>query len=451
MSVAPLNLAWATETHARGTSAALGEPDWLTADRLAALEKVVALPAEPNQLYITYFDLRAVDFAAVEPYPPVPSARCKADAELPQGAAAIVHVDERALVSCSLSDEAREKGLIITSLAQAAVDTPELVRELLEGGGSLPDDDAFGQVARAFHSLGIFIRVPDGVELKAPIVLRWSAGAPGFGLISRTLVSVGTNAHASIYEEQVASAEATTEAGARADSIWWGTTEVVIGDGGSLDFSAEQDFGLSTAAFVTRQSKVGKDATINWAVASVGSRLYRSRLENLLEGRGANVSQVEIQFGDGKQLFDLTSYTRHLGEDGTSDLLSKGVYTDRARGYVKGLIDIPYSGRGTDSFLGEFSMLLERTARSVTIPSLEIDQPDCRRAMHSSSVGPIDETQIFYLMSRGLSEDQARKAIVMGFLDPVVARIPLPEAQERLRERLERKWPEGTAAAGSAA
>ena len=96
-------------------------------------------------------------------------------------------------------------------------------------------------------------------------------------------------------------------------------------------------------------------------------------------------------------------------------------------------------------------MLLERTARSVTIPSLEIDQPDCRRAMHSSSVGPIDETQIFYLMSRGLSEEEARKAIVMGFLDPVVARIPLPEAQDRLRARLERKWPNGPAAVDSAA
>ena len=118
MSVAPLNLAWATQTHARETSSALGEPDWLTADRLAALDRVAALPAEPNQLYITYFDLRAVDFAAVEPYPPVPSARCKADAELPQGAAAIVHVDERALVSCSLSDEAREKGIVITGRSE---------------------------------------------------------------------------------------------------------------------------------------------------------------------------------------------------------------------------------------------------------------------------------------------------------------------------------------------
>jgi len=206
--------------------------------------------------------------------------------------------------------------------------------------------------------------------------------------------------------------------------------------------------GQVKSAFVSRQARVGANAAINWAVASVGSRLHRSRIENLLQGRGSSVKQVEIGFGDGAQLFDLTSYTRHLGEDTTSDLLSKGVFSDKARGYIKGLIDIPYEGRGTDSFLGEFSMLLHRTSRSVTIPSLEIDQPDCRRAMHSSSVAPIDETQVFYLMSRGLSENDARKAITLGFLEPVVARIPLPEAQDRLRELLERKWPE--AKAGSA-
>jgi Fe-S cluster assembly scaffold protein SufB len=449
VSVAPLNLSWATQTHARATSNALAEPDWLTADRLAALERVAQLPAEPNELFMTYLDLRAVDFAAVEPYPPTPAAECLSDAAMPHGSAALVHIDERAVVGCALSDEARDAGVIIASLAEIARDKPELVREFIEGGGSLPHDDAFGHVARALSSLGLFIHVPAGVDLPAPIVLRWSAGAPGFGLISRTVISLGANAHASIYEEQVASAEATPEAGARADSIWWGTTEIDLADGATLDFAGEQDFGPATAAFASRQSRVGKDATINWAVASVGSRLHRSRIENLLEGRGATVKQVEIGFGDGKQLFDLTSYTRHRGEDTTSDLLSKGVFTGKSRGYIKGLIDIPHSGRGTDSFLGEFSMLLQRSARSVTIPSLEIDQPDCRRAMHSSSVGPIDETQVFYLMSRGLSREAARKAIVMGFLEPVVARIPLPEAQDRLRDLMERKWP--VAAASNAA
>ncbi len=451
MSVAPLNLPWATQTHARATSIALREPDWLTADRLAALELVAQLPAEPNQLFMTYLDLRAVDFSAVEPYPPTPSAECLSDASLPDGAAALVHVDERAMIGCALSDDARAAGLYIAPLDEVARERPELIRDFIAGGASLPADDAFAQVARAFHSLGLVVHVPAGVELKAPIVLRWSAGAPGFGLISRSIIILGKGAHASVFEEQVRSSAASAQAGNRADSLWWGTTEIDLGDGSTLDFSSEQDFGPGTAAFVSRQSSVGTDATINWAVASVGSRLQRSRIENLLNGRGATVKQLEIGFGDGKQLFDLTSYTRHIGEDTTSDLLNKGVYSGTSRGYVKGLIDIPHSGRGTDSFLGEFSMLLERTARSVTIPSLEIDQPDCRRAMHSSSVGPIDETQVFYLMSRGLSREAARKAIVMGFLEPVVARIPLPAAQDRLHELLERKWPAGGARGGAAA
>ena len=105
---------------------------------------------------------------------------------------------------------------------------------------------------------------------------------------------------------------------------------------------------------------------------------------------------------------------------------------------MKGLIDIERTAVGTDSFLGEFGMnLLERKARAVAIPRLEIDQPDCRRAAHSSSVGPIDETQLFYLESRGIPPDEARKFIVLGFLEPVVARVPLAEAQDRLRELLE--------------
>jgi Fe-S cluster assembly protein SufD len=88
-------------------------------------------------------------------------------------------------------------------------------------------------------------------------------------------------------------------------------------------------------------------------------------------------------------------------------------------------------------------MNLSKDARSVAIPSLEIDQPDCRRAAHSSSVGPIDEAQLFYLESRGIPPDEARKFIVLGFLEPVVARVPLGEAQDRLRDLLEAKWAAG--------
>jgi Fe-S cluster assembly protein SufD len=118
---------------------------------------------------------------------------------------------------------------------------------------------------------------------------------------------------------------------------------------------------------------------------------------------------------------------------------------------MKGLATIDESAHGTDSFLGEFGMLLSRQARSVAIPSLEIDQPDCRRVAHASSVGPVDETQLFYLESRGLDPEEARKAIVLGYLEPVVARVPLESARERLRELLEKKWDDRIVARPTAA
>jgi Fe-S cluster assembly scaffold protein SufB len=250
-----------------------------------------------------------------------------------------------------------------------------------------------------------------------------------------------------VFEEQVPSVE---HAESDAQSLWWGTTEVRLDKGASLNFAAQQDFNTNTLAIVNRHSTLEQDAQLNWALASVGAQLHKSRIDNHLVGRGSGVKQVEIGFGGGKQLFDATSYTRHIGQDTTGDLLSKGVFLDRARGYYKGMIDIERTAKGTDSFLGEFAMLMTKQARSVTIPSLEIDQPDVRRASHASSVGPIDDTQVFYLMSRGIPRETARKFIVLGFLEPVVARIPLPEAQDRLRRLLEEKWPASSSEAEAA-
>jgi Fe-S cluster assembly protein SufD len=103
----------------------------------------------------------------------------------------------------------------------------------------------------------------------------------------------------------------------------------------------------------------------------------------------------------------------------------------------------------TDSYLGEFGLLRSKQARSVAIPSLEIDQPDCRRVAHASSVGPIDEGQLFYLESRGISADEARKFIVLGYLEPVVARVPLTSVQDRLRDLLDARWASLGAATGA--
>jgi len=437
VSVKPLDLAFVSEDIASGLSHDLGEPEWLRDERVAAARLVAQLPAESNRLYTPYLDLRAARFGEIEVYPQAGVAP-DSDGDLPEGASAYLHVRENAVVERAISPVARDAGIFIGTFEEALRDRPDVLRGAIEGGDSLPADDAFGQVARAVATLGLLIHVPEGLSLAAPILVRWDLGTAGRGLVSRTVISLGRGARASILEVQ---GDADAREGEGAQSLWWGTSEVLLAEGASLSVAAEQDFDASTLAMINRHARIGRGASLQLALASVGSRIHKSRIDNLLIGDGSSVHQVEIGFGSGDQLFDLTSYTRHIGQDTTGDLLSKGVFTDRARGYIKGLIDIQRSAIGTDSFLGEFGMLLSKKARSVTIPSLEIDQPDCKRAAHSSSVGPIDEGQIFYLQSRGLDRETARKFIVMGFLEPVVARIPLPEAQDRLRGLLERKWP----------
>jgi len=228
------------------------------------------------------------------------------------------------------------------------------------------------------------------------------------------------------------------------------TTEIRLGARARLGLSSLQETGPDQIVFQQRVARIGEGADLHWALAQLGGRLVRSRVDNVLAGDRSTVEQVEIVFGADDQLHDLTSYTRHIGRDTTGQLLSQGVLLDRARTYMKGLITIERTAIGTDSFLGEFGMNLSKSARAVAIPSLEIDQPDCRRAAHSSSVGPIDESQLFYLESRGIDPLDARKFIVLGFLEPVVARVPLEDARDRLREGLEAKWAAGFEPAGSA-
>jgi Fe-S cluster assembly protein SufD len=430
----PLGLPFATEAEARRIAATLEEPEWLLDERLDAIRLFSELPLEPNPLFTLYLDLRTAKLGDVQPYPEVRDEPGAASAALPEGASALLEVRGDRLVARALAPAAHDAGVVVDTWRNVLRDRPELIRSAIEGGTTVAGDDPFGQLSRALSTVGAFVHVPDGVDLPGPIVVRWSGVEPGRALLTRTLVSLGREAHASVLEEQVGG---TTGAG---QSLWTGTSEVILGQGATLDAAGEQNFAPDTVSFVNRHATLGQEATIRWALASLGGQLIRSRIDNRLEGRGSAVRQVEIGFGAGNQLFDLTSYTRHIGADTTSDLLSKGVFLDRSRGFIKGLIEIQRTARGSDSFLGEFAMLLTKKSRSVTIPSLEIDQPDVRRAMHSSSVGPIDEAQVFYLMSRGIPRWLARKYIVLAFLEPVVARIPLGEAQDRLRELLDAKW-----------
>jgi Fe-S cluster assembly scaffold protein SufB len=412
-------------------------PDWLAADRREAFERWGSLPAESNLLYTPYIDLRAAALGGATFDQEGARSDAPADAlELPADTDGLIEVGEGRLTGVALSETARAAGVRLRALS----DELDSVRDDLLREHALPGNDKFAQLTRAMWSQGVGLDVPAGVKLDQPIVVRWAMGAPDRALVTRTLVRLGDGASASVVEELVPSSD---DVGS-GQSFLGGTMEVTLGAGAALQVASLQELPGNVVAIQHRSATIGEAAKLEWALAQLGGRLVRSRVDNRLVGDRSAVRQVEIVFGAAEQLFDLTSYTTHIGRDTTGDLLSKAALLERSRTYMKGLIVIEKSAHGTDSFLGEFGMNLSKDARSVAIPSLEIDQPDCRRAMHSSSVGPIDETQLFYLESRGIPPDEARKFIVLGFLEPVVARVPLTSAQDRLRELLEEKWIAGS-------
>jgi Fe-S cluster assembly scaffold protein SufB len=426
-----------------------GEPDWLRAERIAAFDAYRSLPTEPNQLYTTYLDLRNADLFNARPYVRTATApNAIASAKLPEGVAGLIDLREDGVAGLVLEPAAAAAGVVLETFGAALARDADAFRRELEGGTGLPDDDRFAALTRALWSQGVRLRVPAGVRLERPIVLRWSVGAADRALLGRTRISLGEGASASILEE-LTPAGVVPEGSSQ--SLLAGTLEVDLARDSRLEVASLQELAPTTVAIQNRHAVIGEGASLHWALAQLGGRLVRSRVDNRLEGDRSEVEQVEIVFGSEDQLFDLTSYTRHIGRDTTGNLLSKGALLDKSRSFMKGMIIIDRTAIGTDSFLGEFGMNLSKAARSVAIPSLEIDQPDCRRAAHSSSVGPIDEAQLFYLESRGIPADEARKFIVLGFLEPVVARVPLEAARERLRQRLEEKWDAGAGAGADAA
>ena len=420
-----------------------GEPAWLREDRHAALAAFEALPVESSRLYTPYLDLRAASLDGAAPYTRAAVAPASAR-ELPEGTAGLLEIHEDGVAALVLDDTARAAGVRLLTLGELVATDEALARELLVPA-TIPVEEKLAEVSRAAWSQGIVVQVPAGVHLQRPIVLRWVLGAPRT-LVGRTLIVLGDGAEASVVEELIASGAELPGA----QALLCATTEIRLGAHARLAMASLQELGPDHVVFQQRRADLGEAADLRWALAQLGGRLVRSRVDNVLAGDRSTVEQVEIVFGAGDQLHDLTSYTRHIGRDTTGQLLAKGVLMDRARSYLKGLISIEKTAIGTDSYLGEFGMNLSKNARAVAIPSLEIDQPDCRRAMHSSSVGPIDEGQLFYLESRGIAPDEARKFIVLGFLEPVVARVPLEEAQDRLRDALEAKWAAGQATTGSA-
>jgi Fe-S cluster assembly protein SufD len=208
-----------------------------------------------------------------------------------------------------------------------------------------------------------------------------------------------------------------------------------VGDGANLTYVSLQDFGTNVWQFNHERGRVGKDARLDWVISVMGTRLIKSFQTVELDGRGSFARMSGLFFANKRQHFDLDTQQNHNAPDTVSDLLYKGALKDKARSVWQGLIKAQKDSQRIDGFQANRNLLLEKTARADSIPGLEIEADDVR-CTHASTVGQIDEQEVFYLMSRGIPRDTAVKMVVEGFFAPVMARIPIEGVRDRIAARI---------------
>jgi Fe-S cluster assembly protein SufD len=420
-------------------SARKGEPAWMQELRLQAWEAYERLPM-PSRRDEAWrrTDLSSLRLEQVVPW--LDEASGDAARTIEQVTTELAGDERRAgliiqhnstPLQVELAPELAARGVIFTDLDTAVREHPDLVRKHFMTECVRPHDGKFAALHAAFWSGGVFLYVPRGVEIDLPFQAIAYADQPALGLFNHALMVLEPTSKAT-FIESVASGEA------HALGFACNVSESIVRDGATLRNINLQELGPTARNFSIQRALLGRDATINWLVVTIGARLSRTDIEAFLNGPGATAEMLGIYFGDGSQHLDHHTKQVHNAPNASSDLLFKGTLNDTARSVFSGLIQVAPGAQKTDSYQLNRNLLLSDKARADSIPNLEIQANDVR-CTHGASVGPVDPDHLFYLMARGLTRAEATKMIVDGFFEPVVARIPLEALRERLLRSIERK------------
>lgn len=317
------------------------------------------------------------------------------------------------------------KGVVVGSLA--TVDDA-VARERL-GVCSSQSEDAFTVLHDAFLTDGAFVHVPAGVVVEQPIVIDHGPIGAGAAAFPHTLVVVDEGAEVTVLER------ATSDGG---EHLVVPVVELVVGDGAHLRYVSVQQHGAATWQLALQRAHLGRDATLRASAVALGGDYARLRSEALLTGEGAESDQLAVYFGDGEQTLDFRTLQDHAAPRTRSNLLFKGAVEDRSHSVYSGLIRIRPHAQHADAFQTNRNLVLTEGAGAESIPNLEIEANDVR-CSHASTVGPIDEEQLYYLETRGVPPADAERLIVLGFFDDVFDRLAVPALVEPLRAAVDDK------------
>ncbi|MGQ9887412.1 MAG: Fe-S cluster assembly protein SufB [Aggregatilineales bacterium] len=328
---------------------------------------------------------------------------------------------ESEVVYHSIRKDLEARGVIFTDMDSGLRDYPELVREYF--GTVVPSsDNKFAALNSAVWSGGSFIYVPPGVRVEMPLQAYFRINTQNMGQFERTLIIVDKGA----YVHYVEGCTAPTYS---SDSLHSAVVEIIVKEGGRCRYTTIQNWSNNVYNLVTKRAVAYRNATMEWVDGNLGSKLTMKYPAVLLMEEGAHGEVLSIAFAGRGQHQDAGAKITHLAPNTTSQIISKSISKDGGRASYRGLLKIAEGADNCKSNVVCDALLLDDESRSDTYPTIEIDARNVTMG-HEASVSKVGEDQLFYAMSRGLSEDEANAMIVNGFIEPLVKELPMEYALE---------------------
>jgi len=409
------------------------EPQWMTEFRLKAYRHFVSRP-----LPMWGADLTHIDFDNIKYYIRPTDKQVKNWDELPPAIkdtfdrlgvpeaerkflAGVGAMYESEVVYHRMREDLEKQGVIFADMDTGLREYPEIVKKYF--GTVVPyNDNKFAALNSAVWSGGSFIYVPAGVKVEQPLHAYFRINASNMGQFERTLIIADEGADVHYIEGCTAPVYSS-------DSLHAAVVELIAMKGAHIRYTTIQNWSKDVYNLVTKRAFAYEDARVEWIDGNMGSKVTMKYPAVHLKGKGARAEVLSIALAGAGQHIDAGSKILHLAPDTSSRIISKSISKDGGRATYRGQLLVAKGAKRVKSSVKCDALILDEKSRSDTYPYNIVNEDDTILT-HEATVGKIGEDQLFYLMSRGLTEEEALNAVVMGFLEPFTKSLPLVYAIE---------------------
>ena len=324
----------------------------------------------------------------------------------------------------SIQEDLEKQGVIFLDMDSGLREHPDIVREFF--GTIIPNgDNKFAALNSAVWSGGSFVYVPEGVQVEVPLQAYFRINSENMGQFERTLIIVEPGAYVHYVEGCTAPIYAS-------DSVHSAVVEIVVKEGARCRYTTIQNWSTDVYNLVTKRAVAYRDATMEWIDGNLGSKVTMKYPSVYLMEPGAHGEVLSIAMASEGQHQDAGAKMVHAAPDTTSLITSKSISRNGGRSGYRGYVNVLPDATNCKSNVQCDALLIDDQSRSDTYPYMDIEESDVE-IQHEATVSKVGQEQLYYLMNRGLSEEQAMALVVSGFIEPIVKELPMEYAVEMNR------------------